>query len=164
MNRSEDHFLTVLKANQGIIRRIANAYCAHVEDRNDLIQEITIQLWKSWESYDEAFKLSTWIYRIGLNVAISFYRKTYRKQALHQAFGQEQTLVDDHHEDDTADNIQKLYRIINQLDELNKAIILMYLNRQSHEEIAETLGISKTNVSTKISRIKQHLKKAFNLK
>ncbi|MDY8134324.1 sigma-70 family RNA polymerase sigma factor [Aquimarina sp. 2201CG5-10] len=76
MKLNEDNFLKVLKENQGIILKIVNSYCKKIEDRGDLIQEITIQLWKSWKNYNSDYKISTWMYRIALNVAITFYRKT----------------------------------------------------------------------------------------
>ncbi|MDN5203401.1 sigma-70 family RNA polymerase sigma factor [Fulvivirgaceae bacterium BMA10] len=164
MHLSEERFIEVLQDNQGIIRKVANSYCKNVEDRDDLIQEITIHLWKSWNRYNDQFKLSTWMYKIALNVAISFYRKTYRRNTLRETIQQESVFVDGGEDDDSSENVRMLYHYISQLDELNKALILLYLDKYSHEEIASTLGISKTNVATKISRIKQHLKKKFQEK
>lgn len=94
MNLSKEEFIVVLKNNQGIIQKITNSYCKNIEDRDDLIQEITIHLWKSWSKYNNQYKLSTWIYTIALNVAISFYRKTYRRNSLNQAIQEETVLVD----------------------------------------------------------------------
>ena len=164
MHLSEERFIEVLKDHQGIIRKVANAYCKNTGDRADLIQEITIHLWKSWNKYNNTFKISTWIYRISLNVAISFYRKTYRRNSLHQSIREEPFFIDDAEDVAMSENIKSLYSYISELDTLNKALILLYLDKYSYEEIASTLGISKTNVATKISRIKQHLKKKFNQK
>ncbi len=162
INMDNKNFDIALQTHQGIIRKVANSYCKNIDDRDDLIQEITIQLWKSWHRYKSEFKRSTWIYRISLNVAISFYRKNYKKNNLHSSIQDENIFFDETQNLDLNDNIKALYIYISELDELNKALILLYLENYKHEEIAETLGISKTNVATKISRIKDHLKKRFN--
>jgi RNA polymerase sigma-70 factor (ECF subfamily) len=164
MKLNEENFLEVLKENNGIIIKIVNSYCKNIEDRNDLIQEITIQLWKSWKNYNNDYKISTWMYRIALNVAITFYRKTSRKETLIQSLKEETVLIDNNEDFNSSENVKQLYYFISKFNALNKALILLYLDQYSYEEIASVLGISKTNVSTKISRIKKHLKKEFNLK
>ncbi|MDY8134309.1 sigma-70 family RNA polymerase sigma factor [Aquimarina sp. 2201CG5-10] len=164
MKLNEDNFLKVLKENQGIILKIVNSYCKKIEDRDDLIQEITIQLWKSWKNYNSDYKISTWMYRIALNVAITFYRKTSRKETLIQPLKEELVFVHNNEDIDLSESVKQLYYFISKFNALNKALILLYLDQYSYEEIASVLGISKTNVSTKISRIKMHLKKEFNLK
>lgn len=164
MQLSEEKFIEVLEKNHGIVRKVANSYCKNASDRDDLIQEITIQLWKSWRKYNPEFKLSTWIYKISLNVAISFFRRTYRQRSNHQLVNEESTFMDVTEDTEVSENIKILYEFIAELDELNKALILLYLDKYGHEEIAATLGISKTNVATKISRIKNQLKEKFNTK
>lgn len=161
MHSSEEQFIQVLKEHQGIIRKVAYSYCRNAEDQNDLMQEITIQLWRSWNNYNAQFKHSTWIYRIALNVAISFYRKTYRRTDLDRNLNEHFHPVDDNESLTLSENVQHLYHYIAQLDELNKAIILLYLDQYSYEDIASTIGITKTNVATKISRIKKHLQEKF---
>lgn len=160
MNKEE--FIKTLQLNHGIIRKVANAYCRNVSDRDDLIQEITIQLWRSWSTYNPDYRLSTWMYRIALNVAISFFRKNYRRIELNKSIQEDPFFIDDAEEGQVEDNIKALYLYISKLSALNKALILLYLDGYSHEEIAKTLGISKTNVSTKIARIKKQLKTMFN--
>lgn len=164
MQKSENIFIEILEANQGIIRKVANSYCKNVSDRDDLIQEITIQLWRSWDNYKPEFKVSTWIYKIALNVAISFFRRTYRQRTLHQSVNEEHVFIDAAEDTEVRENITILYQYISELDALNKALILLYLDKYAHEEIAATLGISKTNVATKISRIKNQLKEKFSTK
>ena len=164
MQLGEDKFIEVLQNNQGIVRKVANTYCKNTTDRDDLIQEITIQLWKSWNRYNSQFKVSTWIYKISLNVAISFYRRTYRRNSIHQSVNDDSKFAEITEDTNLSENIKSLYHHISQLDEFNKALILLYLDKYDHEEIASTLGISKTNVATKISRIKQQLKQKFNFK
>lgn len=164
MQLNKEKFIEVLQNNQGIVRKVANSYCKNISDRDDLIQEITIQLWKSWGRYNTDFKVSTWMYKISLNVAISFYRKTYRKNSTQQPINEATTSFGVVEDSDLSENIKELYHHISQLNELNKALILLYLEKYDHEEIASTLGISKTNVATKIARIKQQLKEKFNQK
>lgn len=160
MQQDETAFLEAVDAHRGIIRKVANSYCRDVSEREDLIQEITIQLWRSWNKYDPKFKLTTWIYRVALNVAISFYRSSNRHRAINNSPARAE-LVPIRVDEGLNDNIRQLYEFIGELDELNRAVILLYLERFSHDEIAQTLGISKTNVATKISRIRQRLKRKF---
>ncbi len=135
-----------------------------MEDRKDLEQEIIIQLWNAFDKYNPEYKYSTWMYRIALNVAISFYRKE-KKWLTNNDFSSVESIysIVDEKDDETEldNNIKLLQQFINNLDELNKALMLLYLEEKSYEEIAEILGISKTNVATKISRLKLKLKKEF---
>lgn len=162
LKKENEQFLNVLENYKGILYKVANSYCKNISDRDDLIQEITIHLWNSWSKYDDKFKLSTWIYKISLNIAISFYRKTYRRNTINQDIPEENIFIDDSVDSNLSENIKQLYHYISQLNELNKALILLYLDQYEYEEIASTLGISKTNVASKISRIKEQLKKKFN--
>ena len=135
------------------------------EDRKDLEQEIIIQLWNSFDNYNSEYKYSTWMYRIALNVAISFYRKE-KKWSMKNDFYNEESIFkieEDPIEEQSELNyhLKLLQEFIHNLNELNKALMLLYLEEKSYEEISEILGISKTNVATKISRIKLKLKKQF---
>lgn len=160
MASDEEVFIEILNSHYGIVRKVANAYSKTMEDRDDLIQEMTLQLWRSWPNYNPKFKVSTWMYRICLNVGISFYRKYRNGHVVHGIINENHLTSESPKETD--DNIRRLYEYIAELNELNKALILLYLDKHNHEEIADTLGISKTNVSTKIGRIKKELKKRFN--
>ena len=155
-------FLSVINANKGIIFKVANSYCKNSENRNDLVQEIIIQLWKSFENYNEQYEHSTWMYRIALNVAISFYRKT-KKEIAAPLTDNIIELVTDDEPGEQEENVRLLYQFIYELDELNKALMLMYLDNKTHKEMAEVLGITETNVATKIGRIKEKLKLKFSL-
>ncbi|GAB3517103.1 RNA polymerase sigma factor [Emticicia fontis] len=158
-----EKFLRVLQSHKGIIYKVANAYCKDAEDRNDLVQEIMIQLWKSFDNYNEQFKYSTWIYQIALNVAISIYRKESRRQQIanpmHEGI---LNYTDTPIQDETEENISILHRFIAELKELDKALMLLYLEEKSYKEIAEIIGISETNVATRIGRIKIILKQKFS--
>ena len=164
MTLQQDQFLSLVLENRKIIYKICHAYCRDPEDRRDLEQEIIIQLWQSADRYDTKYKLSTWIYRIALNVAISFLRseKRRKKQFSHADQSIIERFADQGETAETAANINQLYHFINQLDDLNRALMLLYLDDHPYSEIAAILGISETNVATKISRIKQQLKQSFH--
>ena len=150
--------------HKGLLYKVANVYCKYREDRSDLIQEIIFQLWRSFKNYNPQYQYSTWIYRIALNVAISFYRKN--KEANSILLTNEYLFNIPEHEPDTdqSDKLNLLNTFIAELRDLDKAIILLYLEEKTHKEISEIMGISETNVGTKVSRIKQLLKQKFNLK
>src|SRR4029077_20448334 len=115
---TDDQFSVLIEKHKGVIYKIANSYCRNAEDRKDLIQEIIVHLWKSQGRYDERFKLSTWIYRIALNVAISAYRREKKRAA--RVSPLEEIIIEPATPTETPDpRIATLHRIIDQLDELN---------------------------------------------
>lgn len=157
------NFLDVIESNKGILYKVANSYCQNFEDRKDLIQEIVLQLWKSFDNYNEKFKYSTWMYRVSLNVAISFYRKENSRKRISNSlptaiFDLTDTTI--YEEKET--NLGILNRLISRLNDLDKALMLLYLEEKNYKEIAEIIGITETNVATKIGRIKSKLKKEFD--
>lgn len=162
MTRDAATFLSVMETNKGIIYKVANSYCRNADNRKDLIQEIMLQLWLSFNKYDEKYSITTWMYRIALNVSISFYRKENRRDSInHPLPGEILTL----YEADTGSlqaEVELLYKCIRELKEIDRAVILLYLEGNAQQEIAEILGLSLTNVATKVSRIKQQLKTAFS--
>ncbi len=156
-------FITVIEVNKGIIYKIANSYCRDSEDRNDLVQEIILKLWQAFETYNYEFKHSTWIYRIALNTAISNYRKEKVRGKYFTAISE--TFFEIGYTDTTTETEHDyvlLQQFISELKELDKALMLLYLDEKSYKEIAEILGISESNVGTKISRLKGLLKDKFN--
>ena len=157
-----DQFLSVVESHKGIIYKVANSYCNDLEDRKDLVQEIILKLWKSLDSYDDQFKHSTWIYRIALNTAISFYRKERTRKELNTPFSESLFAVADLGIDhQIEEKASFLNQFIAELKELDKALMLLYLEEKSHKEMAEIIGITETNVATKIGRIKNVLKQRF---
>ena len=157
----QPRFEALLHEHRRIIFKVAGLYSRNVADRDDLIQEIATQLWRAFGSFDERrAKFSTWLYRIALNVAISQAR-----QARWSDAGRFEPLQAHHLETIGGDGIAEpderlpaLYAFIGQLDPLNRALILLYLEDRSYSDIADVLGISETNVATKINRIKQTLR------
>lgn len=162
-NSADEQFLLAMNKHKGIIYKVVNSYCQNKEDRPDLAQEILTTLWLSMDKYDDEYKFSTWMYRIALNVAISYFRKNKTRQdKVHE--GRENLITIDEltaDEDNSEDRVL-LYQFIGELDSLNKAIILLYLENESHDSIANNLGISKTNVATRVNRVKLQLAKKFN--
>lgn len=156
------NFAELLERHKGILHKISGAYCYNTEDRKDLMQDIAVQVWRSLPRYNPQYKITTWIYRIALNVAISWYRKN--KPFLHQTVELTDSLqiIDPTSTKDQEMSILQLHQFIQGLKELDKALMLLYLEETSYTEMAEILGISLTNVSTKISRIKKQLQHKFS--
>ncbi|MFM8400392.1 MAG: RNA polymerase sigma factor [Pirellula sp.] len=156
-----DQFTNLLLRHAGLIHKVAYAYCRDATDRDDVIQEIAMQLWRSRDRYDERFKETTWIYRIAINVAVSFHRRERRHR--HRRVSLEEPAItiaapsaEPNHD------VELLMRWIDDLSELDKALVLLYLDGHNHASIAEVLGISVSNVGTKLQRIKNKLRAAFD--
>lgn len=160
--RDQERFSALIREHAGIVRKVATTYCRDADDRADLAQEILAQLWAAWPRYDEARPFTTWMYRVALNVAISHVRGVYRG-ARHFV-----PLADEHldiaatpADHEARDELRMLEAIIAELDELNRALLLLYLDDRGHREIAEILGIGESNVGTKIARLKQRIRARF---
>lgn len=129
---------------------------------NDLFQEIVLQLWKSYDSFKGDSKFSTWMYRVGINTAITLYRKKSRKPRIDR--------LDDHHfhiqseerDENVEFQIQMLKKAINQLNDIERALVLLYLEELPYREIADTMGITEVNARVKMNRIKKKLKEMLN--
>ena len=159
----KDQFISVIKENQNLIYKICYSYCSNSENRKDLQQEILLQLWNSFSKFDGRVKLSTWIYRIALNTAISYYRNDSKHRD--KKINIDTSIISFssfEYVPEQDENITLLYQFIENLNELDKALILLYLDDNKYKDIAEILGISETNVATKISRIKKILKEQFS--
>lgn len=150
-------FTNVIKEHEGLIFKVTMLYTNGHQDRKDLYQEIVYQLWRSFGSFNEQSKLSTWMYRVALNTAI-YYLKQAKKQINTTAINLETERFADDIDKTEEERIRLLYEHIQRLNILEKGIILLYLEGKSHEEIAEIVGITVSNVGTKISRIKEKLK------
>ncbi len=163
MSFTKSNFLEILSQHERILFKVSNAYCEDAEDRKDIVQEMIIQLWKSKHRYNPAYKLSTWVYRIALNVAISHYRKTSKHKGTLVDLDENLINIHENHSTDHELNhkLEKLHRFIHELDRLNKALMILYLENYSYKEISEMLGISESNVATKVNRIKKKLKNRF---
>ncbi len=158
-------FELIVEQNKGIIYKVANSYCRDLDDRKDLVQEIVIQLWKSFHTFNNANKLSTWMYRVALNVAISFYRKDTKRKSVSSLLTD--NLIDiipaTDEPDETEGQIKQLQQFIAELGDMDRALMILYLEDKSQKEIGEILGLTESNVSTKVSRIKEKLRIKFSL-
>jgi RNA polymerase sigma-70 factor (ECF subfamily) len=153
-------FSDVLDRHRGIVFKVANTYAWEREDRADLVQEIATQLWRAWPRYDPARSVSTWMYRIALNVAISRLRRQRHSsrdgvpfdEALHDVA--DENAIDPEAED----RLRVLHRFIDTLPPLDRALLVLYPEERSTREMAEVLGLSESNVTTKINRLKQRIR------
>ena len=161
----KEQFIGILKDHKRLLYKVIYSYCRDSDDRKDLEQEIIIQLWKSLKNYNQEFKLSTWIYKIALNVAISYYRRDVKRKETNQPYDKTifQIAEEDDYTEESKNKREILYKFINKLDELNKAIIILYLDEKSYKDISEIIGLTETNVATKINRIKRKLKESISL-
>jgi len=157
----QDRFLARLDEHKKILYKVASSYCRSAADRPDLVQEIVVQLWRSFDRYDESYRFSTWMYRIALNVAISFYRAETRRSRDTVAAGDSLLEIAAEGPEEKDGNLQILRELIARLDELDRALVILYLDGNRYDTISEILGISESNVGTKINRIKQRLRRDF---
>lgn len=146
----------MIQANERVIYKVCYLYTTPRNTLNDLYQEVVLNLWKAYPKFRQECKVSTWIYRIALNTCISFIRKDKNVPEI-VSLTLENDQTDD--DDETEAMLKQLYRMINQLGQLEKSIILLYLEDKSYEEISEITGLTVTNVATKLSRIKDKLRK-----
>ncbi len=141
--------------NLGIIHKICRIYRKDTDDREDLFQEILYNAWRSYPSFEGRSKFSTWLYRVALNTAFHQTRKD-------KFFGKlaELDKIEYHAAPEPEeDKIEILWRVIGKLDELEKSIVLLYLDELSYKEISEITGLTETNVGVKLNRIKIKMKK-----
>ncbi len=159
-NIDQHVFGELLQRHRAIVFKVANTYCRHPDDRADIAQEIAAQLWSAWPGYDPARRFSTWMYRIALNVAISFVRSDSRRQHRMQALDETlHDMADENAFDHEANqHLGLLQAFIERQSPLDRALLLLYMEEKSGLEIAEILGISEANVSTKIGRLKQRIR------
>ena len=159
----ESRFLALFHEHRAILYKLAFGYCRNREDRVDLVQEMAIQLWRSFGRFDGRVKFSTWAYRVAMNVAISHFRgegRRIRDTLPFDEFAYELAAEDRLAEKD-GDNMRVLRGLIDGLDELNRALVLLYLEGHTSEEIAEIVGISPGNVTTRMNRVKNELQRGF---
>ncbi|WP_126974349.1 RNA polymerase sigma factor [Gynurincola endophyticus] len=153
----KSRFTKIIKENEGLIFKVAILYTNSSHDKEDLYQEIIFQLWKSFDTFKEESKLSTWMYRVAMNTAI-YNLKSAKKQINTIAIDTETDRLTEASDESEERRIRLLYESIQTLNLLERGIILLYLEGKSHQEIAEIIGITTTNVGTKVSRIKEKLK------
>ena len=156
----EQEFLNMVEAQKRTIYKVCYMYANERDDLNDLFQETVLNLWKSFPRYRGESTLNTWVYRIAMNTCITFLRRSNtRPQTIPMTANVADLMAE---EESKAGQLQELYRLINQLGKLERALILLWLEERSYEEMADILGISKANVAVKLFRTKEKLKKMSN--
>lgn len=158
LSSKENKYLELINLNQALIHKVASVYASDVEEKKDLVQEIYFQIWKSYDSFKGESKISTWLYRISMNTSIRFLKNKNRITHLRSSTNVV-TLVNEDSAKENERSIQNLLESIHNLNELDKGIVLLYLEEKSHKEIADIIGISVSNVGTRFLRIKDKLKK-----
>jgi RNA polymerase sigma-70 factor (ECF subfamily) len=150
-------YLAMLTETERLIRKVCWTYANASHDQDDLFQEIALRLWNAADSYDPARKLSTWVYRVALNVAVDHWRRNRRK--LPMALGLE---ADQHPSADeppqASAQLQELRELMDRQPPADRALLMLYLDGNSHQEIGDILGISETNVGTRLSRLRQSMR------
>lgn len=156
MQGGDAQFLEMIRRNEGIIYKVTSFYADVEHPIGDLYQEVVLNLWKAFPSFRGESKHSTWIYRIALNTCVSFYRRSKKNISYVDISMDVPDIVDNNEE------IQELYKLINRLGKIERALVLLYLDDKSYREIAEITGLTVTNVATRISRIKDKLRNMSN--
>lgn len=157
MNKELEHnFVELLEKHQNIVHKVCRLYTNNQDAHNDLFQEITIQLWKAYPKFRGDAKFSTWMYRVGLNTAITLYRKSKRTIDT-QGFESVSFKIRSEEYDDTEEQqLKLLYQAVHQLNDIEKALVFLYLEDKNYSEISETLGISEVNARVKMNRVKRN--------
>ncbi len=158
----EQNFVAQLKQNQNIIHKICRLYTDGEAAHKDLFQEITIQLWKAFPKFRGDSKFSTWAYRVALNTAITLYRKSTRSIRTINYDNHQFFISNEDYNYEEEDKLKLMYQAVYQLNDIEKALVYMYLEDKDYIEIATTLGISEVNARVKMNRIKGKLKKILN--
>ncbi len=158
MQKDKSEFVDRISKNKDIIHKICNVYCQRGCDQEDLSQEIVYQLWRSYASVRNESVFSTWMYKVALNTAFQYIRYNKRRLPVKENNYQQMDIVDETGSQST-DLLQVLYNLINQLKPFDKALLMLWLEKKSYTEISDILGISEKNVSVKMVRIKEQLRK-----
>ncbi|MDO4163604.1 MAG: sigma-70 family RNA polymerase sigma factor [Bacteroides sp.] len=156
MDKLEQEFMSVIREYERVIYKVCYLYTTPHATLNDLYQDVVLNLWKAFPKFRQECKISTWIYRIALNTCISFIRK---EKNIPEIVTLTQEADRTEEDDETQEMLRQLYRMINRLGQLEKSIVLLYLEEKSYEDIAEITGLTVTNVATKLNRIKTKLRK-----
>lgn len=159
--RNTQEFLDILERNRKLIYKVCFMFGTDTEHIKDLYQEVVANLWQGINSFSERSNISTWIYRVALNTCVTYFRKSYRHSNT-VPIESILDLTDDADSTTHATNLRELYELISTLGNMDKAIIMLWLDEHSYDEISEITGISKNNVASRLHRIRQRLIKQSN--
>lgn len=158
----QEKFVALLEENQNIVHKICRLYTNNQDQHNDLFQEITIQLWRAFPKFRGDSKFSTWMYRVGLNTAITLYRKSKRTVTTQDFDGVMFRISSEEYDDTVEQQLKLMYSAVKELNDIEKALVFLYLEDKNYREISETMGISEVNARVKMNRVKGKLKKILN--
>ena len=163
MNKQLEHsFVKQLEDNQNIVHKICRLYTNDQDSHNDLFQEITIQLWRAFPKFRGDSKFSTWMYRVALNTAITLYRKSKRRVSTQDFESISFKIKAEEYDDTVEQQLKVMYSAVKKLNDIDKALVFLYLEDKSYKEISETLGITEVNARVKMNRTKEKLRKILN--
>jgi len=157
-HNTELYFVNLLEENQNILHKICRLYTSDLDSHKDLFQEMVIQLWKAYPKFKGESKFTTWAYRVALNTAISLYRSKKRTITTVEWDNSLQNIRYEEYDSQQEEQLKALYAAVRQLNDIEKALVYMYLEDKDYAEISETLGISEVNARVKMNRIKTKLK------
>tara|TARA_R110002012_G_scaffold195875_5_gene364079 strand:+ start:1413 stop:1907 length:495 start_codon:yes stop_codon:yes gene_type:complete len=155
-------FVQLLEEHQNIVHKVCRLYTNNYDAHNDLFQEITIQLFKAFPKFRGDAKFSTWMYRVGLNTAITLYRKSKRRITTQEFDAVEFKISAEEYDDTTEQQLKLMYQALQQLNDIDKALVFLYLEDKNYTEISETLGITEVNARVKMNRVKTKLRTILN--
>ena len=156
MKAKQTEFLNLIDQHKGILHKVSRMYMDNAEDQNDLVQEIVLQLWKSFERFEGNSQFSTWMYRVSLNTALTFFKKEKKKTDRH-IFLENIDQVDELDSAEKETQLELFYKAVHELNKVEKALIFLFLEGQSHKEIGQNLGITEGNARVKLNRTKEKL-------
>jgi RNA polymerase sigma-70 factor (ECF subfamily) len=158
----EHSFVNQLQENQNIVHKICRLYTNNGDAHNDLFQEITIQLWKAYPKFRGDSKFSTWMYRVALNTAITLYRKSKRSIITQDYENVSFKISAEDYDDEVEEQLKLMYSAVRNLNDIDKALVFLYLEDKNYKEISQTLGITEVNARVKMNRIKDKLRIILN--
>nr|WP_262891207.1 sigma-70 family RNA polymerase sigma factor [Chishuiella changwenlii] len=146
----------MIDQHKGILHKVSKMYMDDIEDQNDLVQEIVLQLWKSYERFQSKSQFSTWMYRVSLNTALTYFKKE-KKKSDRYTFLENLDKVDETDTLEKETQLELFYKAVHELNKVEKALIFLFLEGQSHKEIASNLGITEVNARVKLNRTKEKI-------
>ncbi len=158
----EEKFVAQLEENQNIVHKICRLYTNDREAHHDLFQEISIQLFKAYPKFRGDAKFSTWMYRVALNTAITLYRKSKRSIRTQDYDSVMFKIASEEYDDTVEQQLKLMYAAVKQLNDIDKALVFLYLEDKPYSEISETLGITEVNARVKMNRVKKKLKELLS--
>ncbi len=163
MNKEIQHnFVELLEKHQNIVHKVCRLYTNNYDAHNDLFQEISIQLWKAYPKFRGDSKFSTWMYRVALNTAITLYRKSKRTVNTTEFDAVQFKIKSEDYDDTEEQQLKLLYKAVQQLNDIEKALVFLYLEDKNYREISETMGISEVNARVKMNRVKTKIRTILN--